>query len=171
MREIFTDKSRQCLNALWSFVRALVIMAFWTCLIIWMIFLAHMRTNPANASPMDYNNVGAAGVVIESTSKKQSIDQILKAGAKAARQGNFSHAIDLWSPLADDGNAAAQFGLGLIYKRGNDGAVSADQKRAYSFFEQAGAQGHVRALFQLGVAHERGLGTAKDMKKPFSFIS
>ena len=39
-------------------------------------------------------------------------------GLDAAQKGDFATALKEWKPLAEQGNAPAQFNLGLIYAKG-----------------------------------------------------
>ena len=39
-------------------------------------------------------------------------------GEAAADSGDFKKAIELWRPLAEQGNAAAQYSLGWLYRNG-----------------------------------------------------
>lgn len=73
----------------------------------------------------------------------------VKAGVDAWSAGNFSAAVAQWRPLADKGDADAQFNMGQAYKLGR--GVSADPKIALSWFEKAAAQGHEQAQSNAGL--------------------
>ena len=128
------------------------------------LFEASSVANAGTPSPSQKKVQSASSQYANSSSTK-----ILRAGAAAAAKGDFLKTVALWHPLAEDGNASAQFGLGLIYRQGGGTMVERDQERAHQLFTKAGAQGHVRALFQLGVGYERGLGTKKDTQKALFF--
>ena len=65
-------------------------------------------------------------------------------GLTAARNGDFATALREWTPLAQQGNAAAQNNLGLMYKKGD--GVTQDYGTAVEWFKLAAKQGHARAL-------------------------
>lgn len=84
-------------------------------------------------------------------------------GRQAANRGDFSGALKLWSPLASQGDARAQFSLGRMYARGD--GVRQDFSEAQGWFKLAAAQGHAQAQYNLGRMYERGDGVAKDNTK------
>ncbi len=61
---------------------------------------------------------------------------------------------------AENGDAEAQFDLGLVYERG--GHVR-DYAKARKWYQKAAEQGHTQALYNIGVMHERGRGVKRDM--------
>jgi cell division septation protein DedD len=78
-----------------------------------------------------------------------------KAGVDAWQQGDYARAIAEWRPLAEQGDADAQFNLGQAYKMGR--GVQADLQQSADWYRRAAQQGHLRAednlglvLFQLG---------------------
>lgn len=62
--------------------------------------------------------------------------------------------------LAEQGDAAAQFNLGLIYTEGQ--GVAKNDKLAVQWFRKAAEQGEVYAQFNLGVMYAQGRGVAKN---------
>jgi cell division septation protein DedD len=73
----------------------------------------------------------------------------VQAGINAWQSGNFEGALKEWRPLADKGDADAQFNLGQAYKLGR--GVRADLKIAQSWYEKAAQQGHGQAQANLGL--------------------
>jgi cell division septation protein DedD len=73
----------------------------------------------------------------------------VKTGVTAWQAGNFDVAVKEWRPLADKGDADAQFNMGQAYKLGR--GVTADMAAAQSWFEKAANQGHVQAQANLGL--------------------
>ena len=73
----------------------------------------------------------------------------VKVGVDAWAAGNFGAAIRAWRPLAEKGDADAQFNMGQAYKLGR--GVPADTKIAQSWFQKAAAQGHEQAQSSLGL--------------------
>jgi hypothetical protein len=75
--------------------------------------------------------------------------QSVKDGADAWQRGDYSKAVAIWSPLADKGDAEAQFDLGQAYRLGR--GVPTNLATAQKWFERAGEQGQVDAQTTLGL--------------------
>jgi len=81
-------------------------------------------------------------------------------GWQAYRSGDFAAAQQEWRPLAEQGNAAAQFNLGLMYYKGE--GVAQDFAEAVKWFRLAAAQGQANAQHNLGVKYAKGEGVPQD---------
>lgn len=83
---------------------------------------------------------------------KPRVDSKLNAnyeeGLTAAKKRNFEEAFRLWKPLATQGHAAAQFGLGCLEEWGGIGEQ--DRKEAARWYRLAADQGHAEAQYSLG---------------------
>jgi hypothetical protein len=73
----------------------------------------------------------------------------VKAGVDAWAQGDFASAVAEWLPLAERGNADAQFNLGQAYKLGR--GVPMNLVTALEWYRKAAAQGHIRAEDNYGL--------------------
>ncbi|QSR17928.1 SPOR domain-containing protein [Novosphingobium sp. KA1] len=73
----------------------------------------------------------------------------VKAGVEAWSAGQYETAVQLWKPLADKGDADAQFNLAQAYKMGR--GVPLDLARAESLYGKAAAHGHVQAADNYGL--------------------
>lgn len=73
----------------------------------------------------------------------------VKSGVDAWQAGNFTAAIKEWRPLAEKGDADAQFNLGQAYKLGR--GVPTDLKVAQDWYQKAALQGHEQAQANLGL--------------------
>jgi TPR repeat protein len=73
----------------------------------------------------------------------------VKAGVDAWQKGNFTAAIAEWRPMAEQGDADAQFNMGQAYKLGR--GVTADLKAAQTWYEKAALQDHEEAQANLGL--------------------
>jgi hypothetical protein len=71
------------------------------------------------------------------------------AGIRAWERGDFAAAVKEWRPIADKGDADAQFNMGQAYRMGR--GVAADPRIAQSWYQKAAAQGHDRAGGNLGL--------------------
>ena len=86
-----------------------------------------------------------------------------KAGVDAYQRGDYATALREWQPLAEQGQALAQYNLGLLYANGQ--GVSKDDAQAQQWYEKAAAQGHADAQVNLGILYDYGRGVAQDYKK------
>lgn len=75
--------------------------------------------------------------------------QSVKAGIEAWQKADYARAVAIWSPLAENGDADAQFNLGQAYRLGR--GVPTNLSRAKDWFERAAMRGHVDALTTLGL--------------------
>ena len=82
--------------------------------------------------------------------------------AAALNQGNYEKAQRLLQPLAEKGNAEAQYNLGFAYARGKN---PEDLVKAREWYEKAAAQGYAGAQYNLGLMYYSGLGGAQDSAK------
>jgi uncharacterized protein len=81
----------------------------------------------------------------------------LEEGGAAYERGDYAAAMSYWRPLADQGDADAQFLLGLMYDSGE--GVPQDYALAVEWYRKAADQGYPPAQLNLGVAYfgrERG---------------
>ena len=81
------------------------------------------------------------------------------AGHEAFLRKDYAAAYRIWKPLADRGDASAQFNLAILYERGL--GVRQDTSEAYALCRQAAAQGLTQAQVELGRMYARGWGTAQ----------
>lgn len=79
---------------------------------------------------------------------------------KALEKGDYKKAFAEVSPLAAQGNADAQFLMGMFYDSGN--GVAQDQAQAASWYRRAADQKHLVAQLFLGVLYYSGQGVKQD---------
>ena len=81
--------------------------------------------------------------------------------AKAAyHKGDYAQAIEIFRPLAAQGNPGAQAYLGLMYVSGE--GVTQDYQEAVKWSRLAAAQENAGAQFNLGWMYEHGRGVTQD---------
>lgn len=73
----------------------------------------------------------------------------VKAGVDRWMRGDYAGAVAQWRPLADAGNADAQFNLGQAYKLGRGVPVNA--ATAQGWYQKAARQGHEQAQVNVGL--------------------
>ena len=79
-------------------------------------------------------------------------------GADAYRSGDYATALREWKPLAEQGNADAQFNLGLMYEKG--WGVPQDYKTAMKWYRLAAEQGDADSQFN-STDFQKGLDAAQ----------
>ena len=77
-------------------------------------------------------------------------------GFAAAQSGDYATALREWTPLAEQGDATAQFNLGLMYDNGQ--GVPQNHKTAVKWYRLAAEQGIAFAQGNLGVMYGTGRG-------------
>ncbi len=77
-------------------------------------------------------------------------------GYEAAQAGDYERAIQLWRPLADEGDPAAQYTLGWMYESGQ--GVSQNFQQAAYWYEKSAVQGDVAAQYVLATMYDKGTG-------------
>jgi TPR repeat protein len=82
-------------------------------------------------------------------------------GMAAYQRGDYVHAMHLWRPLADQGNARAQSNLGVMYAKGQ-GVRRRDYAAAASWYRKAAEQGNAIGQSNLGVMYAEGRGVPQD---------
>ena len=90
-------------------------------------------------------------------------------GMAAYDKGDYATAIRLWSPLADDGMAAAQCNLGTLYQFGR--AATQDYAEAIRWYRRAAHQGFAPAQHNLGVMYHNGEGVIQDFIRAYMWWS
>jgi len=72
----------------------------------------------------------------------------------AAESGNYDQALNLFTPLAEQGNAQAQFNLALMYHGGL--GVKRSEQQALVWYQRAAANGSKEAQEFLAVGYQEG---------------
>jgi len=86
-----------------------------------------------------------------------------KAGEDAYNRGDYATALREWRPLAEQGDARAQYNLGVLYRKGR--GVPQDDVQARQWYEKAAAQGQAKAQYNLGTLYLNGGGVPKDYQQ------
>ncbi|MBK5281396.1 MAG: sel1 repeat family protein [Nitrospiraceae bacterium] len=92
-----------------------------------------------------------------------------QAGLDAYNRGNYATALREWRPLAEQGDASAQFQIGLLYDNGD--GVPRDLASARQWYEKAAAQGEAKAQFYLGMQSAYGEGGPMDLVQAHMWYS
>lgn len=84
----------------------------------------------------------------------------LEDAEAAYAKKDYSTALRLFRPLAEQGNANAQYNLGNMYGWGN--GVPRNYPEAVQWFRLAAEQGHATAQYNLGVMYDQGKGVPEN---------
>ncbi len=91
-----------------------------------------------------------------------------KAGEKAYQSGDYATALHEWQSLAEQGQAGAQYQLGLLYANGK--GVTKDDAKARQWYEKAAVQGHTEAQVNLGILLMYARGGQQDYKMAVYYL-
>jgi len=83
-------------------------------------------------------------------------------GVAAYNSGDYATALREWTPLAEQGNASAQYNLGVMYEKGR--GVPQDDKTAVKWYRLAAEQGLPPAQSNLGWMYNEGKGVSQNHK-------
>ena len=86
-------------------------------------------------------------------------------GLAAANRGDYSAALTELQPLAEQGDATAQYNLGDMHARGD--GVPQNYVEARHWFYRAAMQHNVPAQFDLAMLYDKGRGVAADLTQAF----
>ena len=81
-------------------------------------------------------------------------------GLRAAQSGDFATALREFKVLAEQGNATAQYNLGIMYRNGR--GVVQDYKEAVKWYRKSAEQGDAKAQSNLGFMYANGRGVIQD---------
>ena len=81
-------------------------------------------------------------------------------GLVAYQRGDYATALKFWRPLAEKGNASAQYNLGVMHANGR--GVPQDYAQAVKWYRMAVEQGLAEAQSNLGNMYDNGWGVPQD---------
>jgi TPR repeat protein len=102
------------------------------------------------------------GVCLLALAGQANADSLSDA-KRALDAGDFATAAKLYMPLAQQGNADAQFHLGALYDEGE--GVPENDVEALTWYRMAADQGHEAAQTVLGAMYSVGQGVTQDFKE------
>jgi TPR repeat protein len=89
-------------------------------------------------------------------------------GQRAYANGNYEDAIVEWTPVAEEGDARAQYNLGWMHANGRGNKK--DFKEAINWYTKSAKQGNVNAQYNLGNLYLRGQGASQNDNLAFSWF-
>ncbi|MHB1798981.1 MAG: trypsin-like peptidase domain-containing protein [Vulcanimicrobiaceae bacterium] len=106
----------------------------------------------------------------EELAQKQSKSSAdVQQGVRAALSGDYATAVAILGPLAEQGNARAQFEIGFMYS--NAQGVPQDYAKALHWYHLAAAQGFAEAQYNIGVMYDQGKGVPQDEAEAIEWYS
>ena len=127
------------------------------------LFCSNIYTPRASQCQLNFNSITnlmnnyhktLLTILLTYSASVYSVD--FQDGLDAYNSGDYVAALEEWRPLAEQGDAAAQNNLGLMYRNGR--GVSQDHEQAVYWFRLATEQGNANAQLSLGVSYHNGLG-------------
>lgn len=89
-----------------------------------------------------------------------------KYGLKAYHHGDYDIALKIWQPLAEQGNAHAQFYMGKLYEIGSV-SIPQNWDKAFYWYEKSATHGSTIAGYHLAQLFDEGRGTLPNKQKAF----
>jgi hypothetical protein len=89
-------------------------------------------------------------------------------GAAAYKRGDYAAAYKEFKPLAEQGDAKAQYNLGVMYSSGQ--GVSKDYAEAVKWCRKAADQGYADGQYNLGVMYYLGQGLPQDYVQAYMWF-
>jgi TPR repeat protein len=89
--------------------------------------------------------------------------EAFKRGLAAYNAKNYANALTEWKTIAEQGNASAQYNLGLMYDTGE--VVPLDYAEAMNWYRLAAQQGHAKAQSNFGLMYHKGKGVLQDLSE------
>lgn len=81
---------------------------------------------------------------------------------------DYKKAVKWWRKVAEQGNADAQFNVGLMYANGN--GVIKDEAEAFKWWHKSAEQGSKDAQLNVGVMYAVGNGVARDEQEAIKWL-
>jgi TPR repeat protein len=92
-----------------------------------------------------------------------------QTGLDAYQKGDYVGAAKEWRPLAEQGDATAQFNLGLLYLDGH--GVPQNPGEAATWFRRAAEQDYPQAQHNLGAMYGSGQGVKRDLVQAYKWLN
>jgi TPR repeat protein len=92
-----------------------------------------------------------------------------QAGLDAYQKGDYVEAAKQWRPLAEQGDAVAQYNLGLLFIDGH--GVPQNPAEAANWFRRAAEQDYTAAQHNLGAMYGSGQGVKRDLVQAYKWLN
>ncbi len=95
--------------------------------------------------------------------------QSLRQGVSAFNRQDYQQASQIFIPLAEQGNAAAQAYLGFLFETGR--GLPQNYTEAAMWYRRAAEQGDSLAQYSLGLLYDRGQGAPRDIVEASKWLN
>jgi hypothetical protein len=102
-------------------------------------------------------------MILAVMSNNTAIAGNLEDGIGAYKENNYSQALELIYPIAEDGNVTAQGLLGRMYLRGE--GVTQDYQEAAKWHRLAAEQGDAYSQYNLASSYYYGMGVSQNYQE------
>ena len=109
--------------------------------------------------------LGLLAAVIAHPATAQTVDE----GFAAYEAGEYERAYDIFLPLAREGDATAQYAIGVFHHYGV--LAPAAPAQAAQWYEAAVAAGQLDAMVELGVLYSQGSGVDQDLERALALFT
>jgi TPR repeat protein len=123
---------------------------------------AAMRIPVALAALLAAAMALAAGTALAGTAEED-----FRRGLSAFNTGDYAMALRMWRPLAENGEARAQAGIGFMYHRGL--GVAVDDREAALWLTRAAVQGQAEGELMLGMLFYYGRGVPQSYVRAYAW--
>ncbi len=96
-------------------------------------------------------------------------DRAFTRGWEAYQAGQYSAALQLWTPLADAGDVEAQLNIGFMYDAGQ--GVPTDPSSAVDWYRKSAERGYAAAQYNLGLMYADGRGVTQDQEQAHYWLA
>ena len=101
-----------------------------------------------------------SGITVQA---QEPLDTLIDQAVVSYNQGDYKTAFSLFDKLANQGNADAQYNLGIMYENGL--GVIKNETQAVYWYQKAANQGYANAQHNLGIMYANGEGVIQDDKQ------
>ena len=108
--------------------------------------------------------VAVAFAAFAAGARAQSYDE----GMRAYNAGDLAKALEIWGPVAENGDAVAQYSLGKLLENGGAG-VPRNEFVAAKWYRRAASRGIAAAQNNLGLMYAQGRGVPHDVARAAKF--
>ncbi len=112
------------------------------------------------------------GAVIQPPVQAQAQTQAqpgFQDGLLAYHRGDHGVAMEIWRPLAEHGDASAQYMVGYLYAQGE--GVESNSGKAAKWYRKAADQGDPDAQLNLGLMYVNGTGVKKSYVASYKWFA
>lgn len=124
-----------------------------------------MPATAVRVSPRHWRALLLLGLWASATGQAGTLEDALAAKDR----GDFAQAVQLLTPLAQQGDAAGQFQLSLLVRNGQ--GVPAHAAESLRWLRQAAHGGHAAAQSNLGAAYIQGRGVPQNHRLAYVWLS